>query len=311
MLTEDTKRRPLCIGIGEILWDLFPSGKVLGGAPGNVALTTNQLGLHGMIVSAVGDDPDGAEILEILARNGVDCSGIRKVKGLPTGVVDVVLDSAGVAAFSIRQPAAWDAISFDDEMAQLAQAADAVAFSTLAQRDTRSREGITQFLHAVRPDCLKVLDVNLRPPFFSESIIVESMNLADVVKLNETELPAVARMLGLTGDDSTVLKEIRSQFDMDLVVLTLGDKGSRMITSNYDKSHPGFITEVVDTVGAGDSFIAVVTAGLLMGLELSRIQDLANQVAAFVCSQAGGGPSLPLDTVAAFSEFTQNKVLVS
>jgi len=303
MFNNKTSKRPLCvIGLGEILWDLLPSGKVLGGAPGNVALTAKQLGMHGMIVSAVGDDPDGAEILEIMDRNGVDRSGIRKVKGVPTGVVDVVLDSAGIPTFSIRQPAAWDAIVFDDELKRVAQSADAVVFSTLAQRNSCSRTGITDFLRAVRPDCLRVLDVNLRPPFVSESIIVESMNLADVVKFNETELPAVARMLGLAGDVSTLLQEIRSRFDLDLVVLTLGDKGSRMISSSYDVSHPGFKAKVVDTVGAGDSFIAVVTAGLLTGFDLNRIQDLANRVAAFVCTQAGGGPPLPADIVAEFKK---------
>lgn len=302
MFNNKQKKRPRCIGIGEILWDLLPSGKVLGGAPGNVALTAKQLGLHGMIVSAVGDDPDGAEILEIMDRNGVGRSGIQTVKGVPTGVVDVTLDSAGVPTFSIRQPAAWDVISFDEELEQLAKAADAVVFSTLAQRDPHSRAGITAFLRAVRPGCLKVLDVNLRPPFVSESIIVESMNLADVVKFNEAELPAVAHMLGLVGDVSTLLHEIRSRFDLDMVVYTLGDKGSRMVTSSYDVSHPGFATKVVDTVGAGDSFIAVVTAGLLMGFDLDRIQDLANRVAAFVCSKAGGGPPLPADMVAEFKK---------
>jgi fructokinase len=302
MSLNSPKKRPLCIGIGEILWDLLPTGKLLGGAPGNVAAMAAQLGLQGMVVSAVGDDLYGREILEQMDRNGVDRSGIRTIKDLPTGVVDVVLDSAGVPSFSIRQPAAWDAISFDGEMERVAQSADAVVFGTLAQRDPRSRAGITGFLRAVGPGCLKVCDVNFRPPFVSEAIIIDSLKLADVVKLNDTELPTVAGMLGMTGDVSTLLKGLRSRFDLDLVVYTQGDKGSRMITSSYDGSHPGFKAKVVDTVGAGDSFIAAVTVGLLMGFELDRIQDLANRVAAFVCTQAGGTPPLPADIVSEFKQ---------
>ena len=145
-------------------------------------------------------------------------------------------------------------------------------------------------------------DVNFRPPFVSEAIIIDSLNLADVVKLNDTELPTVAKMLGMTGDVSTLLRDLRARFDLDLVVCTMGDKGSRMLTSNYEGSHPGFKAQVVDTVGAGDSFIAVVTVGLLLGLDLDRIQDLANRVAAFVCSKAGGTPPLPADMVAEFKK---------
>jgi fructokinase len=302
MLTDIPSKRPLFIGIGEILWDLLPSGKLLGGAPGNVAAMATQLGLHGMVVSAVGDDPYGREILEQMDRNGVDRSGIRTLKDLPTGVVDVTLDSAGVPTFSIRQPAAWDAIAFDEKLERVAQSADAVVFGTLAQRDPRSRKGITEFLRAVRPGCLKVCDVNFRPPFVSEAIIIDSLNLADVVKLNDTELPTVAKMLGMTGDVSTLLRDLRARFDLDLVVYTQGDKGSRMISSQYEGIHPGFKAQVVDTVGAGDSFIAVVTAGLLMGLDLDRIQDLANQVAAFVCSKAGGTPPLPGELILEFKK---------
>jgi len=303
MFNNCVHKSPACVvGIGEILWDLLPTGKLLGGAPGNVAAMATQLGLRGMVVSAVGDDPYGREILEQLDRNNVDRSGIRSLKELATGVVDVTLDSAGVPSFSIRQPAAWDAISFDDQLARVAKSADAVVFGTLAQRDPRSRAGITDFLRAVRPGCLKVCDVNFRPPFVSESIIIDSLKLADVVKLNDTELPTVAKMLGMAGDVPTQLRDLRARFDLDLVVYTMGDKGSQMISPRYEGSHPGFKAKVVDTVGAGDSFIATVTVGLLMGLDLDRIQDLANRVAAFVCTQAGGTPPLPADIVSEFKK---------
>lgn len=284
---------PLCVGIGEILWDLLPTGKALGGAPANVAAHTAQLGARGAAVSAVGDDPDGHEILKRVQAMGVDASGIQVRHDLPTGAVDVILDKAGVPTFTIRAPSAWDAITMDAALERLAGAADAVVFGSLAQRDPRSREGIGRFLGRVRPGCLKVFDINLRRPFISEPVIRESLERADVLKLNDGELPVLAGMLGLAGDETSQLRAIRQQFDLDLVVYTRGDKGSRMITAQQDESHPGYPACVVDTVGAGDAFTAAVTVGLLDGMDLSRIQDLANRVAVFVCSQPGAVPRLP------------------
>jgi fructokinase len=284
---------PLCVGIGEILWDLLPTGKALGGAPANVAAHAVQLGARGAAVSAVGDDADGREILKRVQAMGVDASGIRIRGDLPTGAVDVALDKAGVPTFTIRESSAWDAITMDAALDRLAHDADAVVFGSLAQRDPRSREGISRFLAKVRPGCLKVFDINLRRPFISEPVIRGSLEQADVLKLNDGELPGLAGMLGLAGDELSQLRAIRRQYDLDLVVYTRGDKGSRMISAQREESHPGYPACVVDTVGAGDAFTAAVTVGLLDGMELSRIQDLANRVAVFVCSQPGAVPRLP------------------
>jgi fructokinase len=308
MFSEQTKHQPICAGIGEILWDLLPKGKVLGGAPGNVVGIANQLGLKGILVSSVGDDPLGHEILERIEQKGLDKSGLRVSQELPTGVVDVKVDAAGVPTFNIRQPAAWDAIDMDAERKRIAQSASLIVFGTLAQRDPRSQKGIMEFIKAAPDSCLKVLDVNLRPPFIMESVIRESLEFADVLKLNETELPILAKILGLSGDETAQLKQLQARFDLDVIAYTLGPRGSRMITATEDISHPFVDAVVVDTVGAGDSFVAVVATGLLLGLEISKIQELANRVAAFVCTQVGGTPTLPEELVSIFKESTTKRL---
>lgn len=293
MSTDTDADKPFCVGIGEVLWDLLPGGKALGGAPVNVAAHASQLGASGAAVSAVGNDADGLEILKRLRVLQVDVAGVRLAKDLPTGMVDVKLDEAGVPTFTIRAPAAWDAIEMDAELARLAGIADAVVFGSLAQRDPRSRESIRRFLRAVRPGCLKVFDVNLRRPYYTADVIHSSLELADVLKLNDAELPVLAGMLALAGDETSLLHAVRERFDLDLLVFTKGGQGSRMVTVQRDESHPGCPAQVVDTVGAGDAFTAAVTVGLLRGLQLDRIQELANRVAAFVCSQPGAVPQLP------------------
>jgi fructokinase len=295
MSVDPSMERPLCVGIGEVLWDLLPGGKSLGGAPINAAAHAAQLGARSAAISGVGDDDEGREIVERLRALQVDAAAVRVVQGLPTGMVDVKLDETGVPTFSIRIPAAWDAIEMDAMLGRLARTADAVIFGSLAQRDRRSRKGIRQFLHALRPECLKVFDVNLRPPFYSAEIIRSSLELANVLKLNDAELPALADSLGIAADETTQLHTIRERFDLDLVVYTRGDRGSRMVSAQRDESHPGYQVRVVDTVGAGDAFTAAVTIGLLRGLQLDSMQELANRVAAFVCSQPGAVPLLPED----------------
>jgi fructokinase len=302
MSLEEREERPLCVGIGEVLWDLLPAGRSLGGAPINAAAHAAQLGAKAAAISGLGDDAEGGEILERLRALQMDVAGVRVVRGLPTGLVDVKLNDAGVPIFSIRVPAAWDAIEMDATVEQLARTADAVMFGSLAQRDQRSRKAIREFLHAVRPECLKVFDVNLRQPFYSTEVIRSSLELADVLKLNDAELPVLADSLEIAGDETARLRAVRERFNLDLVVYTRGDRGSRMVTADRDESHPGYPAEVVDTVGAGDAFTAAVTVGLLRGLQLESLQEVANRVAAFVCSQPGAVPPLPEEITREFHQ---------
>jgi fructokinase len=293
MSTEPSAVLPTCVGIGEVLWDLLPGGKALGGAPVNVVAHAAQLGLRALAVSAVGADVLGQEILDRLSAMRVDAGRVRIADDLPTGVVDVRLDAAGVPTFDIRFPSAWDALVMDPKLADLAIAADAVVFGTLAQRDPRSRGCIRAFLRSTRPKCLRLLDINLRHPFYSAEIVVNSFELANVLKLNDGELHEVARLLGWAGEEGRLLERLRAEFGFDLVILTRGAKGSRLLAVNQNLDHPGYPAKVTDTVGAGDAFTAAVIVGLLRGIRMAELQDLANRVASCVCSQAGAVPPLP------------------
>ncbi len=290
----------LLVGIGEVLWDLLPGGKALGGAPINVAAHAAQLGVRSAAVSVVGDDDDGKEIVERLRAMRVDVRGVRISRNLPTGAVDVALNPAGIPDFSIRVPAAWDAIEMDAALEQMAATADAIVFGSLAQRDLRSREGIGMFLRAAGPACLRVFDINLRHPFYTPEVVRSSLEVADVLKLNDAELPVLAGMLGMTGDETVLLHALRERFDLKLVVYTKGARGSRLISAREDQVHPGCRVAVVDTVGAGDAFTAAVVVGSLRGMRLDRIQDLASRIAAFVCSQPGAVPRLPMELTDGF-----------
>lgn len=293
MSTDPSIRRPLCVGIGEALWDLLPTGAALGGAPVNVCAHAMQLGFRASAISAVGDDVEGRNLLLRVKELGIGTEGMQVHRGLPTGAVDVTLDTAGVPCFTIRAPAAWDAVASTPEALRLVREADAVVFGSLAQRDPRSRAAIQSLLAATRPDCLRVFDINLRPPFVDVEVIRASLERAQVLKLSDTELPVLSGLLGLAGDETARLKAIRDGFDLKWVVYTRGAQGSRMLSADEDVTGAPCAARVVDTVGAGDAFTAVVTVGLVQGWDCAKIQARANRVAAFVCSQAGAVPRLP------------------
>jgi fructokinase len=291
-------RRLAVVGIGEILWDLFPSGARFGGAPANFVSSVAELAadrIEVSMVSGVGRDELGTGALESLRAHGVDTSRVAALDR-PTGTVLVTLDAAGQASYEFAADTAWDNIAWSDELQQLAGGADAVCFGTLAQRSEISRRTVLRFVRAARPDGLRVLDVNLRPPFWSRQVVLESLECANVLKLNDTELPILADMLDLRGDDDTLLAQLVERFSLRLVALTRGAAGAVLRSSSGERSDlPAPATQVVDTVGAGDSFTAVLVVGLLGGLALPAINAWGNRVAAFVASQSGATPHLPAD----------------
>lgn len=275
------------VGIGEILWDMLPSGKALGGAPANFAYHAGRLGEEGWAVSAVGDDALGREILELVASKGLH--SMIAVTDKPTGTVQVELDDRGVPAYSIMEDVAWDNIPFTPEMEELAKRADAVCFGSLVQR-MNSRSSVMRFIRAMRPDALKVFDINLRQHYYSCEVIVESLMLADILKINDEEIRIVAGMLGLSDDAVTACRELIGSFGLRLVILTKGPEGSEVITA--DKVIPQGVddVEIVDTVGAGDSFTAAFTVAYLRGDTLVEAQRLASATASYVCSRKGAMP---------------------
>jgi len=281
------------VGLGELLWDLLPSGKQLGGAPANFAYITNLLGDRGIPASRVGTDSLGELALQRLGQLGVSAVGVQNDPIHPTGTVKVEIAKDGQPRFDIMEPVAWDFLEWSPEWQRFASEADAVCFGSLAQRSAQSRTTIRSFLHATHPETVRVFDVNLRQNFYSREILVESMQLASVVKLNHEELPRVMRLLELDDsgerDSAGLLLTIH---DLELVCVTRGTEGSVLISRDECSEHPGFRIKVADTVGAGDAFTAAMVHEYLRGGRLEEINETANRIGAWVASQSGATPAL-------------------
>lgn len=289
---------PLVVGIGELLWDLLPDGRQVGGAPANFAYHARALGAASVIVSAVGDDRSGQEILEELGRRGLDRTGIAVVSGAPTGTVTVAVDAGGIPRYTIHEGVAWDVIPWRAGLASLAARADAVCFGSLAQRFPISRATIGAFLDATRPDCLRVLDLNLRQSYFSRETVRSLLGRATVLKLNDEELATVGGLLSLSGSEDRVLAGLLETYPLFLIALTKGPSGSRLFGRDVDLHTPGRSVETADTVGAGDAFTAVLVTGMLRRWGWEEIGERANRVAAYVCSRKGAWPKLPAELTA-------------
>ncbi len=287
-----SNRRATIVGLGELLWDLFPAGKQLGGAPANFAYITSLLGNDGIPASRLGDDPLGREAIRRLGELGLSTEFIQQDANHPTGTVKLEVDLAGQARFEIAAPVAWDFFDWTLEWQRLAQAADAVCFGTLAQRSEHSCTTMRSFLLGTRPSALRVCDINLRQTFFTPRVVAESMKLATIVKLNHEELPRVMGLVELEyGGEEDSARRLLSAYDLKLVCITRGSKGSLLVSANERAEHPGFTVKVADTVGAGDAFTAALVHGYLRGRSLVEINETANRVGAWVASQPGGTPA--------------------
>jgi fructokinase len=287
-----TDRKFTVVGLGELLWDLLPSGKQLGGAPANFAYITNLLGDAGIPASRVGEDDLGNEAINRLCGLQVNSAFVQRDPLHPTGTVKVELDAAGQARFEIMQPVAWDFLEWTNEWNPLASQCDALCFGSLAQRSPQSHATILHFVRATRSEAIRVFDVNLRQDFYSKEVITESMKLASIVKLNHEELPRIMRLLEL--ENATVRDAARtllSSFGLKLVCITRGDAGSLLMSRAEYSEHSGFKVKVADTVGAGDAFTATLVHGYLRQQSLAQINETANLVGAWVASQSGGMPT--------------------
>jgi fructokinase len=284
--TSGIRMTRLVAGIGELLWDMLPGGKELGGAPGNFAWHVRMLGMTGVVISCVGDDDEGREIIERLDHLGLrrDLVGVDSLH--PTGRSTVSLDRTGVPSFHVHENVAWDFIPFTPESARLAAEVDAVNFGTLGQRCPVSRETTRSFLSLTRPDAIRLFDLNMRPPHYTREVIETSLAVATVLKLSDGELSVLSRMFGWPGNERELLGRLAETFGLDVIALTRGAKGRVSV-------HEGFRVRVVDTVGAGDAFAAAVVVGMLRERDIDAINDHANRVAAYVCSKPGATPELP------------------
>ena len=282
----------LVVGLGEVLWDLFPEGKQLGGAPANFAYITNLLGDRGIIASRVGDDALGDEIQQKLGTLGLESSYLQSDSARPTGTVRVRVDQDGQARFEITDTVAWDFLEWTPAWESLAQQADAICFGSLAQRSPASRETIHKFLGAARPGTARIFDVNLRQAFYSAKVLSESLKFADIAKLNAEELPRVVELLGIPhhGEQPSA-ERLRFAYGLKLVCVTRGAQGSLLVSEFERHEHPGFRVQVADTVGAGDAFTAALVHHFLRGAGLAAMNEAANRIGAWVASCVGATPS--------------------
>lgn len=283
-----------CVGLGEVLFDILPTGAQLGGAPANFAYHVSQHGLRSVAVSAVGRDEWGTEAIRLLDAKGLH--HVMPVVDYPTGTVQVTLDQDGVPAYDIKQGVAWDNIPFDDEVMEVAHNACAVCWGSLAQRSEVSRTTIHHFLDHTPEDCLKVFDINLRQNFYTKEVIVESLKRCNVLKINDEELIVIGRLFGYPGlNVEDKCKLILGKYNLDMLVLTCGVNGSYVFTPGAVFFQETPSVQVADTVGAGDSFTGTFCACILKGKSVEEAHRLAVQVSAYVCTQAGAMPPILAD----------------
>lgn len=297
MKTEDheliSDSAPKVVGLGELIWDLLPGGKQLGGAPTNFAYISRMLGNQTSVASRVGADELGRESHARLRRLGISTDYLQLDTEHPTGTVLVQIGEGGEPRFAINQNSAWDYLEWSAAWEELARQTDAVCFGTLGQREPRAREIIIRFLKRTRPQALRIFDVNLRHSFFTAGMLRDSLELATIVKLNSDELSTVAAMLGIAENtEESIGKRLLALFDARLIAITRGENGSLLLTDKETINHPGFRVQVKDTIGAGDAFTATLAHFYLRGASLKTISEAANRMGAWVATQTGATPEI-------------------
>jgi fructokinase len=282
----------LAVGLGELIWDIFPEGRRLGGAPSNFAYISRLLGNEAAVASRVGRDALGAEALERLERAGLSTIYLQSDETHPTGTVGVRIGQGGEPHFNVNENSAWDYLEWTPQWEELAARTCVVCFGTLGQRRPEARATIERFLAATRPNALRLFDVNLRHSFFTPEMLARSLRLSTVVKLNAEELSTAASMLNLraSGEFETA-RELLKLFDLRLVAVTRGDAGSLLVSREELDEHPGFRAErVADTIGCGDAFAAALAHCLRRGAPLSLSNEIANRVGSWLATQTGATP---------------------
>ncbi len=285
---------PKIVSFGEVLWDIFPAGEQFGGAPANFACHAAILGANVTMVSAVGSDRHGREAIEILRGFGIDVGLIQTVPNLPTGTVSVAVDTAGKPSFAIHENSAWDRLGWTDQIESRVREADAVYFGTLGQRSSLSRNTIRCGIRTAceKTGAARLVDINLRSPHFDGQLIRDSIELANILKLSDDELPEVVSACGIdfAAPVETQLREILRSGDLDLLVMTRGADGAVLVTADGIVSQQGMPVKVKDTVGAGDAFAAAFLLGVLRADTHDEVLRTACKVAAATCSHAGAVP---------------------
>jgi fructokinase len=284
------RKKPIIVGVGEILWDILPEGKKLGGAPCNFVYHAQMQGAHGLILSAIGNDDHGSEILEVLESKQLSAELIQ-INDKPTGTVDVLLNDEGIPEYTIHEQVAWDFITLNEATEKAASQADIICFGSLAQRNYTSQQTIKKLLRGCKHESLVVYDINLRQHYYTKDIIHQSLQSSNVLKLNEVELPVVKDLLGLRSEKEEIqIRELLEMYSLKLVALTKGGEASLLVTPGDRSYIQTPEVDVKDTVGAGDSFTAVMCMGFAKGQTLHELHLAAVEISAFVCTRDGAMP---------------------
>lgn len=294
----------LVVGLGELIWDMFPEGRRLGGAPSNFAYISRLLGNDAAVASRVGRDALGREAVERLERAGLTTNYLQRDDAHPTGTVGVRIGAGGEPNFNVNENSAWDYLEWTPEWGRLAASTAAVCFGTLGQRRPEARATIESFLKALHADALRLFDVNLRHSFFTPEMLTRSLRLSTVVKLNADELSAAGSMLdlGASGELETA-RALLELFELRLVAVTRGAAGSLLVSRDEANEHPGFrVEQVADTIGCGDAFAAALAHCLRRGAPLSLSNEIANRVGSWLATQPGATPETDLDAIARLLE---------
>lgn len=273
---------------GEVLWDMLPGGAKPGGAPMNVGIHLKRQGIHPWLVSRIGNDREGEKLRRFLQDSEMDLSFLQTDATLPTSQVLVHLDEDKNATYEICEPVAWDNIQPEKALNNLAKKADLVVFGSLASRNVTSRNTLIQFLED--SPATRLLDVNLRSPFHTRTVVEKLLSLADFVKLNNDELVEIARWNGRKGTGAELITWLSEFFNCPTVCVTRGANGAALFLENRLIEHPGFKVKAVDTVGAGDSFLAGLIARLFAGKSAEDALKYACATGAYVASQPGAVP---------------------
>lgn len=282
----------LVVGLGEVLWDMLPEGRKIGGAPVNFAYHAGQFGIDTMAVSAIGNDKLGEDT--IAEMNGKHLNHIFPSVPYPTGSVQVKLDEKGVPAYDIKENVAWDNIPFTNEIESVARSCRAVCFGSLAQRNAVSRNTIRKFIESTPSGCIRIFDINLRQNFYTSNVIRDSLEHCNILKINDEEIMLVSRMFNYDSSNiENVCRTIMEDFSLEMVILTCGTKGSYIFTKGGVSFMSTPKVNVADTVGAGDSFTGSFCAAILRGLPVAEAHKKAVEVSAYVCTQNGAMPEIP------------------
>ncbi len=289
-------RPAMMIGVGEVLWDLLPTGRVLGGAPANFAYMTNVLGDRGIVASRIGRDELGREACKVMQQLGLTTDHLQQDDTRSTGTAVVSIGPTGQPTFLITELVAWDYLHWSSDWEELSAQADVVCFGSLAQRSPASASTIERFLNNVPKTGLRICDVNLRQSFYNHEILRRSFQHADIVKLNGEELITVASLLGLgNGGEQALAKRLLAEFDLRLVCITRADQGSVLVSHGETVEHTGFRVKVEDAIGAGDAFTACLAHHYWRGCSLKETSEAANRFAAWVATQRGATPPISPD----------------